>query len=631
MYELNDTIVAVSSPTSGQRVIVRITGPDTIQVCNRIFANDTRQQASGNDTGVVSGPVSVKRGTTDDGRRTKDERRGTGHQGIRRAPAKRGPKPVCRIPGNQDIRFDVQQSRDRKGADERTEDGRQKIEGNGRRTRLITGSVTIDKELKVDAQLYLFLAPHSYTGDDVAEIHIHTSPAVTEALMDNLLYKGLRMAGPGEFTARAYLNGKIDLAQAEAVNEIVVSSNKFQLAAAEKLLAGRLAETTEKVRANLMDCLSLIEAGLDFSGEDIELGPHFAKNSQNGNPFITRPEAVEKLVKIKDQLEQMLSGSIRYESVIDLPAVGIAGAPNAGKSSLVNKLLGKERSIVSHKRQTTRDVLTGLLTLAHCRCVLFDCAGLTCDSSLPRFRGPQDALRRDKLAPAEAGACRSGREQRTILDELAQQAAIEALRNSAVVVFCVDISQDPRPKTQDPRRKSQDSGSWTEEIGLWSLVRSLGSPGLIPVATKCDLVSEQVLSNRLAELNELFGIELLATSTETGIGIELLRETIDRKILDTRNSMLDPGSSVVEERAMSIEHQVSSVALMARHRQHAGEAIENISESINELQAGNDEVTAMMLRAAYQAVCDIESATGCPGRIDEQILEKIFSRFCIGK
>ncbi|MHC4173098.1 MAG: tRNA modification GTPase [Planctomycetota bacterium] len=544
-------MVAVSSPSSGQRVIVRITGPDTIQACNRIF----------------NGPISVKSRTTDNGRRTRDERR---------------------------------------------------------ETSLLTGNIAVDGELKVEAKLYLFLAPHSYTGDDVAEIHIHTSPAVTEALMDNLLYRGLRMAGPGEFTARAYLNGKIDLAQAEAVNEIVVSSNKFQLAAAEKLLAGRLAETTAKVRASLMESLSLIEAGLDFSGEDIELGPHFAKNSQNENPFITQPEAIERLVKIRDQLEQLLAGSIRYESVIDLLAVGIAGAHNAGKSSLVNKLLGKERSIVSHRRKTTRDVLTGLLTLAHCRCVLFDCAGLTCDSSLPRFRGPQDALRRDKFDPAEARACRSGNEQRTILDELAQQAAIEALRNSAVVVFCVDISQDPR-------RKSQDSGSWTEEIGLWSLVWSLGSPGLIPVATKCDLVSEQVLSERLAELNELFGFELLVTSTETGIGIELLRNTIDRKILDSRFSMLDAGSSVLEKRAMSIEHQVSGVALTARHRQLAGEAIENISESINELQAGNDEVAAMMLRAAYQGICDIESATGGPGQIDEQILEKIFGRFCIGK
>ena len=516
MYELNDTIVAVSSPTSDKRVIVRITGPETIETCKQIF----------------DPPVSIRQ-------RTKDE---------------------------------------------------------GRRTRSVTGSVTIDNELEVDAQLYLFLAPHSYTGDDIAEIHLHTNPAVTEALMGNLLGRGLRMAGPGEFTARAYLNGKIDLAQAEAVNEIIVSSNAFQLAAAEKLLSGRLSETTAKVRSSLIDCLSLIEAGLDFSGEDIELE--------------TGAKVIERLLGVKEQLEQLLTGSIRYESLIDLPAVGIAGAPNAGKSSLLNKLLGKERSIVSHKRKTTRDVLTALCTLAHCRCVLFDCAGLT-PSLVARC--------------SSHGSRATGDGPRDVLDELAQQAAIEALRNSAVVVFCVDISKDPRPKTQDARRKSQDFGLWTEEIGLWSLVWSLGSPGLIPVATKCDLVSERVLSNRLAELNELFGIELLVTSTETGTGLELLRETIDRKIIE-----LESGFETAKSGATPLfESTQSSVALTARHKQAVTEAIENVSESISELRAGNDEVAAMMLRAAYQAVSGIESATG--GHVDEQILEQIFSRFCIGK
>ena len=161
---------------------------------------------------------------------------------------------------------------------------------------MVTGSVAIDKELRIDAQLYLFFAPHSYTGETVAEIHIYANPSVTEALLESLLNKGLRMAGPGEFTARAYLNGKIDLAQAEAVNEIIISSNRFQLAAAEKLLGGRLAETTEKIRSALMDCLSLIEAGLDFSGEDIELE--------------TGEEAFQKLSVVKSELEQLLAGSI---------------------------------------------------------------------------------------------------------------------------------------------------------------------------------------------------------------------------------------------------------------------------------------------------------------------------------
>ena len=481
MYDLNDTIVAVSSPTSDKRVIVRITGPETIETCKKIFDPS----------------VSIRR-------RTKDE---------------------------------------------------------GRGTRLVTGSVTIDNELEVDAQLYLFLAPHSYTGDDVAEIHIYTNPAVTEVLIGNLLGKGLIMAGPGEFTARAYLNGKIDLAQAEAVNEIIVSSNAFQLAAAEKLLSGRLSENTAKVRSAIMDCLSLIEAGLDFSAEDIELE--------------TGADLIKRLLEIKTQLEQMLSGSIRYESLIDLPAVGIAGAPNAGKSSLLNKLLGKERSIVSHMRKTTRDVLTAVCMLGHCRCVLFDCAGL--------MRQPED-----------------------VLDELAQQAAVEALRNSAVVVFCVDISK----------------ADWSEDISIRELIEP---KILISVATKCDLVTEQVLSHRLAELNELFGIELLLTSTETGAGLELLRETIDRKIIE-----LEPGFETVKSGATPLfESTQSSVALTARHKQAVTETIENVSDSISELRAGNDEVAAMMLRAAHEAVSGIESST-C-SHVDEQILEQIFSRFCIGK
>jgi len=394
--------------------------------------------------------------------------------------------------------------------------------------------------------------------------------------MSNLLGRGLRAAGPGEFTARAYLNGKIDLAQAEAVNEIVVSSNTFQLAAAEMLLSGRLAEATEKVSSEMMDCLSLIEAGLDFSGES-------ALADQSAD------QRIEILTQIRGSLEQLLSGSIRYESLIDLPAVGIAGAPNAGKSSLLNKLLKRDRSIVSARRKTTRDVLTGLLTLAHSRCVLFDCAGLT-------------------------------PEPHNILDELAREAAIEALRNSSVVVFCIDISKADWSEDLDARSWIRDARG-ASRISAGRLAAEHRESSVIPVATKSDLLSDVALAQRLTELNGLFATEFLATSAKTGCGIGLLRETIDRKILDTRYSIPDA-------RASSIEHQATSVGLTARHRQVVKEAIENVSESINELKAGNDEVAAMMLRAAYQGICDIESADR---RIDEQVLEKIFSRFCIGK
>jgi tRNA modification GTPase len=477
MYQLTDTIIAVSSPGSAQRTIIRITGPETIAQLNRIF------------TPAVS---KTNRG-------------------------------------------------------------------------IIAGSVSIDDELKADATLYLFAAPNSYTGESVAEIHIYTNSAVTETLMAYLLKKGLRAAGPGEFTARAYLNGKIDLAQAEAVNEIIVTSNKLQLDAAEKLLSGRLSEKTEKIRTEIMDTVSLIEAGLDFSGEDIQ--------------FISCQEGLERLTKIKNELQDLLSSSISYEALIDLPAVAIAGAPNAGKSRLLNKLLGEPRSIVSQRRKTTRDVLSGQLTLAHCRCVLFDCAGLI-----------QSA--------------------HNILDELTQRAAIEAIRNSTAVIFCIDIS-----KTKH-----------IEDAAIGTVIeQSLKAPNssstiaqrLIPAATKCDLVSKELLADRLAQLKELFGVDFLATSAKTGAGTETLLQKIDNKIIALSVGSVQEAFSEVAEKPL---------AITARHRQTVSEAIEQLSEAARELKAGNDEIAAMMLRSAYQVISTIEQQS-----IDDKILETIFSRFCIGK
>lgn len=478
MYELDDTIVAVSSPTSEKRAILRITGPNTIKVLKQIFSPPIPQDKAG----------------------------------------------------------------------------------------LFAGSIAVGSELKIDAKLYLFLAPRSYTGETLAEIHIDTNASVTEALMGRFLGKEfdlLRMAEPGEFTARSYFNGKIDLSQAEAVNEIITSSNKFQLAAAEELLAGRLAEKGAKIRSFIMDCLGLIEAGMDFSQEDIE--------------FISRDDAVKRLAEIKFRLEQLLSDSISYESVVDLPAVGLAGAPNAGKSSLLNKLLGQPRSIVSRQHKTTRDVLTGMLKLAHCKCVLFDCAG---------------------LVP----------EPNNILDELAQQAAVEALCRASVVVFCVDISK------RFPLTK----------LGTVPNLIDLTTPkSLITVATKSDLLSQEQLAGRLAQLNKLLGTDVLVTSARTSYGVGKLRQTIDKRIVEStieptkgKNSPILPFSETADK----------GVALTVRHRQAVIEAIENINDSVNELKAGNDEVAAMVLRAAYCGLSNIEQQ-----HIDEQILENIFNRFCIGK
>jgi len=417
------------------------------------------------------------------------------------------------------------------------------------------GFVRVDDELKIEGRLYLFLSPHSYTAEDVVEIHMFTNSSVAEALVYRLLAGDVRMAGPGEFTARGYLNGRMDLAQAEAVNEIIVSSNRIQLAAAQRLLSGRLGQALTRNRLQLFDCLSLIEAGLDFSEETIE--------------FISRDVAVGRLSQIKTELKQLLEASVSYETVIDLPSVGVAGAPNAGKSLLVNRLLGKKRSIVSRYRKTTRDILSSQLSLEQNKCVLFDCAGL--------------------ISNAE-----------NIIEKLAQQAAIEALGHSDVIVFCVDLSKANEKLVEDI-----------------AILRLTGEKNLLAVGTKSDLLEPPRIENRMAELGREFGIDFIATSAKTGFGIDRLKESIDRKLM---------GSAAVAGRGDVETDARSWVGLTSRHRQSVTEAIESLSQAIDAVIEAGDDVAAMLIRSAYQSISDIEQQD-----IDERILENIFGRFCIGK
>ncbi|HPC94202.1 MAG TPA: tRNA uridine-5-carboxymethylaminomethyl(34) synthesis GTPase MnmE [Sedimentisphaerales bacterium] len=413
---------------------------------------------------------------------------------------------------------------------------------------ILSGSVSIAPDVTVDGRLYLFFAPHSYTGQTLAEVHVYASPVLVATLVQNLLAVGLRPAGPGEFTARAYLNGKLDLAQAEAVNEIIAGSNRFQVEAAERLLSGRLTETTKAARSALLDCLSRIEAGLDFSTEDIA--------------FIGPGEAITQLRRIESELEGLLTGSIRYESLIDLPSVGIAGAPNAGKSSLLNALLGHERSLVSDRPGTTRDVLSGLLTTDRLQCVLFDCAGL--------LTSPVD-----------------------VLDRLAQQAAIAALRHCHLVVFCVDVA---KPNV-------------SEDLAVRALFRP---ETVLYVATKADLLDPSGLDRAAGRLADAFGSPFLPVSARTGQGLRQLQDLI--------------GRSLSAGQAAATRESQGTVALTARHRQAVSEAVANIDQAIAQIEQGAEEVAAAMIRAACQALSEVEQQP-----IDEQILDRIFSRFCIGK
>ncbi len=415
------------------------------------------------------------------------------------------------------------------------------------RNRISQCVVHVD-DLDVDGMLYAFFQPHSYTGQNLAELHLDACGAVVETVLEKL-YQYVRPAAPGEFTQRAFLNGKMDLTQAEAVAEIVTSANTTQLAAAERLLHGRFSDTIATLRSRIIELLGRLEAGLDFSEEDIV--------------FISNADALKEVDSIRQQLIDLLEGSIRCERIIDMDSVGLAGVPNAGKSSLLNALLGHSRSIVSGTEATTRDVLTGLLELENIDCVLFDCAGLLNES-----------------------------QQDTRINQLSHQASLAALNTAAVVLFCIDGSK------QDFEAEKQMRQQITAETVLY-------------VMTKTDTLEPEQIAQRQIALQSEFGAEFLQTSAATGDGLKSLEERIQAELLRIRSA----------DREHESRHMINQ-----RHERKLTEAITLLSESANKIEANSAEVTAMLLRQAYELLGGLETED-----ISETVLDDIFSRFCIGK
>ncbi|MGB9552854.1 MAG: tRNA uridine-5-carboxymethylaminomethyl(34) synthesis GTPase MnmE, partial [bacterium] len=203
-------------------------------------------------------------------------------------------------------------------------------------------------------------APHSYTGEDVVEFHCHGSPPILEAVLKEILSMGVSLAGPGEFTKRAFLNKKLDLSQAEAVLALVNAPNFFTAKAALSQLEGALSFELRSIEGKLTSLLALIEGALDFP-EDVELGEQ---------------ELELGLGEVLRDIELTLSRAESGERARKPPKLVIAGKPNVGKSSLLNVLLGEERAIVTPIPGTTRDSVEEEVSLNGVRMRLVDTAGL---------------------------------------------------------------------------------------------------------------------------------------------------------------------------------------------------------------------------------------------------------------
>jgi tRNA modification GTPase len=210
--------------------------------------------------------------------------------------------------------------------------------------------------------LYSFRSPKSVTGEDVIELHIPGNPLLARMLLDDLIKHGARQADPGEFTARAYFNGRIDLAQAEGVAATIAAQSDAQLQAARQLLGGELARRLRPAMDSIAETLGLVEVGIDFSEEDVT--------------FLSSEQIVARLDSADRALDDLLRDSARFEDITHEPQIVLVGRPNAGKSTLLNALAGEERAIVSPVAGTTRDAIWAHVTLPHGVVRIIDVAGI---------------------------------------------------------------------------------------------------------------------------------------------------------------------------------------------------------------------------------------------------------------
>lgn len=394
---------------------------------------------------------------------------------------------------------------------------------------LASGTINLPRQgTSLPATLYLWPTSRSYTRQPMAELHTMGSPPLLEAVLAEVCRHGARLARPGEFTLRAFLAGRLDLTQAEAVLGVIDAGSEQQLKTALSQLAGGIAGPLAAVRVRLLDLLAHLEAGLDFVDEDIE--------------FISREKLLKELKAAADQIEKVTAQMQSRGDASRAPRVVLFGLPNAGKSSLLNALAGEEAALVSSIAGTTRDFVSRRVCWEGVELELVDTAG------------------------------RRGNEEDPI-DRASQSAAQAQTANCDLRLWCLEAGT-----------------ALTEEDS------SVGSiPPELRVLTKCDLQSPPHLAG------------FIPTSSRTGEGIAELRSRI------TAVLAAQPGDSVASTAARCQESL--SLAAATLHR----------AVSATDEQAG-EEFVAAEVRAALD---DLGHVLGTV--YTEDILDRIFSRFCIGK
>lgn len=293
--------------------------------------------------------------------------------------------------------------------------------------------VNLSKEKVDDVLLMPMLGKHSYTGEDTVEIFCHGGSLITRRVLDVVLQAGARSAKPGEFTFRAYINGRLDLAQAEAVQELIMAKNERALDAAEKQLQGSLSQKVTHFQQKITLIAAILEAWVDFPDEGLE--------------FASMEEVCQDLQTICDEIETLIRTFHNGKIIHDGLTLCLIGSPNVGKSSLMNALLDKERAIVSPIAGTTRDVLEDHLRINGLNFKLLDTAGIRESGEFIE----QEGIRRSRAAMHAADLILLVLDGHKGVDEDDQILLEQVPKEKTIAIWNkLDLCQSPFPSLNFP-------------------------------------------------------------------------------------------------------------------------------------------------------------------------------------
>lgn len=386
-----------------------------------------------------------------------------------------------------------------------------------------------------------FKAPKSYTTENMCEINSHGGFIVERRILEECLKNGAIMAEPGEFTKRAFLNGRIDLIQAESVIDLINSKSEKEAKASISQLEGNLSKNINEIKGNLLDLMADVEASIDYPEYDIE--------------EVTNNKILSVINVIKIKLEKLSSSFKNGKFLREGIKTAIVGKPNAGKSSLLNNILNEERAIVSDKKGTTRDTIEEFVIINGISLKLIDTAGI---------RNTTDEI-----------------------EKIGVEKSKKIIDNAELVIAIFD-------------------GSQALENEDYEILNLIGNKNAILLVNKMDIVDGSLVINELQKYNK----DIIKISAKTGDGVEKLYDRI-YEMYKINDIELDDGEILTN----------------IRHKGQIDEAI----KSINAVKDTIDNHMPVDIIEIYlkQVLADLGKITG--DDISEDIINEIFSKFCLGK